>query len=91
MKAAKLLVLVGTVASPVACVLAADWEWTRVSAVHPPPVLFPAMAYDNRRGETVLFGGLKGESNHVLRMSRETWTWDGNHWRLAANTGPSAR
>src|SRR5437868_6814327 len=54
----------------------------------PPARAFAAAGYDPVRGEVVLFGG-RGAENRLLG---DTWTWDGNAWRLRYNTvGPSPR
>lgn len=45
-----------------------------------------AIAFDEVRGKTVLFGG----SSDGVRLN-ETWTWDGSAWSLVANDGPSPR
>jgi hypothetical protein len=37
---------------------------------------YPSMAYDSRRGRTVLFGGGVGCCNEP----NDTWEWDGSHW-----------
>lgn len=44
-----------------------------------------AMAYDSRRGVTVLFGGWDGN------FRADTWEWDGVAWKLAGAVGPQAR
>lgn len=45
---------------------------------------YPAMAFDSRRGRTVLFGGT---------TKRETWEWDGHQWieQFPAGVIPPAR
>ncbi|MBS0197449.1 MAG: immunoglobulin domain-containing protein [Planctomycetes bacterium] len=43
------------------------------------------MAYDSRRGVTVLFGGIYGLENG------ETWEWNGASWTQRVVSGPSAR
>ncbi|HEX6492776.1 MAG TPA: hypothetical protein VF112_04655, partial [Candidatus Dormibacteraeota bacterium] len=54
----------------------------------PPPRAFAAAGYDPLRGEVVLFGGRAAEN----RLLDDTWTWDGNSWRLQYHTvGPSPR
>ena len=71
------------------------WEWDGRSwmatrpAHHPPMMLVgPAMAYDQARGETVLFGGSPVGSPGILN---QTWTWDGKDWTLRhpAHSPPS--
>lgn len=50
----------------------------------PAPRRGHAMAYDPRRGVTVLFGGTREGSGAALD---DTWEWDGSNWRTAATTG----
>jgi hypothetical protein len=45
------------------------------------------MAYDARRGKTVLFSGYELFDNWVA----DTWEWDGLSWVQAASTGPIKR
>jgi hypothetical protein len=47
----------------------------------------PQLAYDARRGRTVLFGG----SDAARRTLGDTWEWDGSAWTKAADSGPPAR
>ena len=47
-----------------------------------------ALAYDSKRGVTVLFGGW---SDNRLVHPPATWEWDGQTWTLRATSGPSAR
>jgi hypothetical protein len=44
------------------------------------------MAYDRRRGVTVLFGGFG-----TVPYRRDTWEWDGQSWTLRATDGPPGR
>lgn len=69
----------GTVVAPF---LADTWVWDGSSwvnvtpAVSPPALSGASMAYDSRRGVSVLFGG-------NLRLgpnSSDTWEWDGASW-----------
>jgi hypothetical protein len=46
-----------------------------------------AMAFDDGRGRTVLFGG--GRSPETLETT--TWEWDGVTWRQVATQGPGGR
>ena len=64
--------------------------WTRLATGGPPARKWPAMAYDESRGEIVLFGGLGGAGRGSLPLG-DTWRWTGSGWRLAAPTGPSPR
>jgi len=49
--------------------------WVQVSSVGPAPRTFSAMAADDARAMTVLFGGLVN-GLHVA----DTWEWDGTSW-----------
>lgn len=61
-----------------------EWDgasWARVATEGPSPRNGAALAYDERRRRTVLFGG-RGASN-------ETWEWDGAVWKqLPASDAP---
>lgn len=61
--------------------------WTAVSSSGPSPRSLQAMAYDSKRGVTVMFGG----NTPGPTFNRETWEWNGNTWTLRSNTGPTAR
>lgn len=52
-------------------------SWRKASTSGPTPRYLPAMAYDEKLGVFVLFGG---ETKHG--SSDETWTWDGKTWKL---------
>jgi len=63
------------------------WEWngqvwTRRAIAGPIPRSDFAMAYDSRRGVTVLFGGYGRD---------DTWEWDGTTWTQRAVPGPAVR
>lgn len=65
------------------------WEWNGASwnqraVVGPRGREGHAMAYDETRGVTVLFGGYHGSN------SLETWEWNGSVWTLRPG-GPSSR
>jgi len=67
------------------------WEWngsawTQVANTGPSGRYGQALAYDSRRGRTVLFGGFGFNG-----MGGDTWEWNGTSWIQTANTGPSAR
>jgi hypothetical protein len=54
-------------------------SWTLLHPAHNPGLLaYHAMAYDEARGQIVLFGGLAGD---MPVPSGQTWVWDGNDWR----------
>lgn len=70
-----------------------EWDgstWAQVSSsTAPPPRLFAGMAYDEKRGVTVLFGGA-----HLGVDYDDTWEWDGQAWTQrtpAHNPGPHER
>jgi len=42
----------------------------------------PMTAYDSRRNETLVFGGMIGGA-----PARETWAWNGTHWTRKADAG----
>lgn len=50
-----------------------------------------AMAYDNQRGRTVLFGG-RGGPNGIFGdfVFNDTWEWDGTRWYFRTTNGPPA-
>ena len=54
-----------------------EWDGSQWQTINPSPRpsarTRPAMAFDEARGETVLFGGGTGSSN-------DTWVWDGSSW-----------
>ncbi len=62
--------------------------WTTAATTGPSYRYGPSMAYDSRRGVTVLFGGLYPDYSS---FNRETWEWNGNTWTLRATNGPTAR
>ncbi len=59
-----------------------------VERIHqaPDPRSDYGLAYDSRRGITVLFGGDGGNS-----IKSDTWEWDGTEWSLRARSGPLPR
>ncbi|MBI4718223.1 MAG: immunoglobulin domain-containing protein [Planctomycetes bacterium] len=59
--------------------------WTSVASTGPTFRTGPSMAYDSRRGVTVLFGGQYPDYSSV---TRDTWEWNGNTWALRATSGP---
>lgn len=68
------------------------WEWNGTSWTLASPLLSPsarsssAMAHDELRNRTVLFGGTDGP-NHF----GDTWEYDGLSWTQVSTTGPSPR
>lgn len=66
-------------------------EWIRVAGVGPGPRAEAAVAYDSRRGRTVMFGGwLTSPGGGVTRLG-DTWEWDGRRWTRSSTSGPSPR
>ena len=66
-----------------------EWDgkkWTRIAAQGAMPPGGGAMAYDAKRKQVVLFGGMYGRAR-----SSETWAWDGKVWRKLADAGPAGR
>src|SRR5262249_5244454 len=79
--------------SSMTCCFADTWEWDgahwlqRVPVVAPAARAYHALAFDSRRGRTVLFGGQTSSS-----LFADTWEWDGGNWALQTPaTGPPAR
>ncbi len=67
------------------------WEWDGAtwmlrSVEGPPGRNQHAIAYDSRRGVTVLFGG-----TGIDGTLGDTWEWDGEEWTLRTLSGPSPR
>jgi hypothetical protein len=68
------------------------WEWDgqaralRAGGDATPRSIDGLMAYDEARGQTILFGGSDGNI-----ITNETWAWDGNQWNLLTAEGPAAR
>ncbi|MEM7415866.1 MAG: SMP-30/gluconolactonase/LRE family protein [Gemmatimonadota bacterium] len=60
--------------------------WREVAVDGPPPRSGHALAYDEARGVTVLFGGAG-----VDGFLGDTWEWDGATWTEIRTAGPSAR
>lgn len=66
-------------------------RWRRVSASGPGPRAEAGVAYDPRRGRTVLFGGrVTSPAGAVTRLG-DTWEWDGRRWIRMSGSGPSPR
>jgi len=67
----------------------AEPSWTqKLPASSPKERSYHSMAYDNARGQIVLFGGMS--PNRDLRS--DTWVWDGSNWTEKTPTnGPAAR
>ncbi|MBK8977775.1 MAG: hypothetical protein IPM29_17850 [Planctomycetes bacterium] len=67
--------------------LDAQIAWTQLlPAGGPGTRVAPALAFDEARGVTVLFGGFDGPVT-----PGDTWTFDGSTWSRVATTGPAPR
>jgi hypothetical protein len=64
-------------------------EWRLRTTSGPSPRGEFGLAYDSRRGVTVLVGG--AQNLGFDNVFRETWLWDGHAWTLRSNVGPTAR
>ncbi len=78
------------------------WEWDGVSWARPLPAdperdgnptsrLGHAMTYDERRGRTVLFGGMRqvrsgGSDSGHISFEEDAWSWDGTSWEKLYRT-----
>jgi len=74
------------------------WElqgesWRRIATDGPAARGRAAMAYDSRRQQVVLFGGVSAPSGASQSQTffDDTWIWDGLRWRKAAQGGPRGR
>jgi hypothetical protein len=67
--------------------LSAQLSWTERQAIAPGARVDAALAYDEVRGDAVLFGGHDGSAGLA-----DTWLWDGQEWQVATPaSAPSAR
>lgn len=65
-----------------------EWDgagWTQVAVSGPAPRFGCSMAFDDRRGRSVLFGG------YSTTHHGDTWEWDGTHWAQVSSVGPQSR
>ncbi|HEX9892793.1 MAG TPA: hypothetical protein VGA78_02670 [Gemmatimonadales bacterium] len=73
------------------------WEydgtsWTRLAPAGPPPRQAHVMVFDERRGRTLVFGGMgAGASGQPPPSLDDTWEFDGRTWVRREVSGPSAR
>jgi hypothetical protein len=68
-------------------------RWTRVATDGPQARARTALAYDRRRRQVVLFGGVsesRGRDGPQTFLP-DTWTWDGTRWRRIEAAGPRGR
>ena len=70
-----------------------DDGWTRISTEGPPGRGRTALAYDRRRRQVVLFGGVSAPSgpSQAQTFFSDTWIWEGERWRKVADGGPTGR
>lgn len=70
-----------------------DDGWMRVATEGPPGRGRAALAYDRNRGQVILFGGVSAPAapNQQQTFFDDTWIWDGERWRKAAEGGPRGR
>jgi hypothetical protein len=70
-------------------------QWMVVTTGGPEARTFPAMAFDEVRGEIVLFGGNRvlfgATNNDAATFLDDTWVMRGNSWIRRSVRGPSAR
>jgi hypothetical protein len=68
---------------------ARTWALVQAGGVGPRKRQGPGLAYDARRGRTVLFGGFDNDGGTNLH---DTWEWDGKAWvEMHPKTSPSDR
>ena len=68
-----------------------EWDgygWEMVSREGPTIRYAHAMAYDENRGKTVLFGG---HSASGQQLQNDTWEWDGKEWIQIESSRPEPR
>jgi hypothetical protein len=69
-------------------VLPDTWIWNgsawslRPAPASPPPVYDAAVAFDEKHGQVVMFGGEDSDR----QLSAQTWLWDGSTWTQATPT-----
>jgi hypothetical protein len=67
--------------------------WTQRQDLGPQPRRHAAMAFDIRRGKTVLFGGVTRSGDFYATRPEDpaTWEWDGSLWTQVEDIGPAPR
>jgi hypothetical protein len=68
--------------------------WRLLAGTGPGPRTFPAMAYDARRRQTILFGGnrvLFGRNDEDASFLSDTWSLQEGRWTVRRATGPAPR
>ena len=70
-----------------------DGTWMRVATDGPGGRGRAALAFDRKRNEVVLFGGVGAPSGagQVQTFFDDTWIWNGKSWRKSPATGPRGR
>jgi len=70
-----------------------DGRWSLVASDGPAPRGRTAMAYDGKRRQVVLFGGVSAPpgADRPQTFLGDTWVWNGAGWRKAADDGPPGR
>lgn len=64
-----------------------DGAWEELPSALIPPRSGHGIAVDTDRSRIVIFGGIRGNDD----LRGDTWEFDGESWRLVADTGPSPR
>ncbi len=70
-----------------------DGKWLRAATEGPPGRARTAMAYDSKRRQVVLFGGVSApaDAKGAQTFLNDTWIWESGKWRKAAESGPRGR
>ena len=70
-----------------------DHAWVRVATDGPVGRGRLGLAFDRKRNEVVLFGGVGAApaGSREQPFFGDTWMWNGSTWRKAADTGPRGR
>lgn len=66
------------------------WQQVPAKGVVPSPRLGHVMAFDERAGATVLFGGVAPNPNYQTSLG-DTWLFNGTSWEKMPGNGPAAR
>ncbi len=70
-----------------------DQKWTRIATDGPPGRGRTALAYDSKRRQVVLFGGVSAPPgpDRPQTFFNDTWIWEAQRWRRVAEGGPRGR
>lgn len=63
-------------------------EWKKIAITGPSGRAEAGMAFDQKRGRIVLFGGYNRSNGEINRWG-DTWEWDGAKWQSRSVQGPS--